>query len=70
MNHKFLTSGKRLNKKQLKTIQGGMLNCMEPILCTDPPCEIYPPGDVRNCSTISMACAQKVCRPQNPIEEI
>ncbi|WP_454045488.1 bacteriocin [Chryseobacterium sp. Marseille-Q8038] len=58
-----LNKGKKLNKKELKSIQGGMLNCMEAILCTEFPCEAYPPGDIRNCTTISPGCAQKICRP-------
>ncbi|WP_431609987.1 hypothetical protein [Chryseobacterium sp. 'Rf worker isolate 10'] len=61
-----LSKGKRLNKQELKSIHGGMLNCMEPILCTEFPCETYPPGDIRNCTTISIGCAQKICRPQDP----
>jgi hypothetical protein len=58
-----LNKGKRLNKIELKSIKGGMLNCMEPILCTEFPCETYPPDDVRNCTKISVGCAQKICRP-------
>lgn len=54
--------GKKLNKKELTTIRGGLLNCMEPVLCPTPyePCEPpYPNG----CTIISTACAQKECRP-------
>lgn len=64
MENKNVQHGKKLSKKEMKTIAGGMLNCMEPILCTDPPCETYPPGDPRACTKISIGCAQKVCRPQ------
>ncbi|MCC3217270.1 hypothetical protein LIV57_18540 [Chryseobacterium sp. X308] len=59
-----LSKGKKLEKKQLKMIHGGMLDCMEPIPCTEFPCETYPPDDVRNCTKISIGCAQKICRPQ------
>ena len=45
-------------------IQGGMLDCMEPRPCTEFPCETYPPDDVRNCTKISVGCAQKIYRPQ------
>ncbi|NIF04846.1 hypothetical protein F3J23_05265 [Chryseobacterium sp. Tr-659] len=64
MKNPILKTGKKLNKKELKFITGGMLNCMEPILCTEFPCETYPPDDIRNCTTISIGCAQKICRPQ------
>lgn len=64
MKNLFLQSGKKLSKKELKTIAGGMLNCMEPIPCTEFPCEPFPPGDPRACSQISIGCAQKQCRPQ------
>ncbi|UKB81966.1 hypothetical protein LF887_13225 [Chryseobacterium sp. MEBOG06] len=63
MKNQNLTKGKKLNKKELKFIQGGMMDCMQPTICTDPPCEVYPPDDVRNCTTISSGCAQKICRP-------
>lgn len=62
MKNKFLQSGKRLNKKELKCITGGLLNCMEPVLCPIPyePCESpYPNG----CTIISPVCGQKECRP-------
>ena len=59
-----LSKGKKLEKKQLKTILGGMLDCMEPRPCPEFPCETYPPDDVRNCTKISVGCAQKICRPQ------
>ncbi|RQO33833.1 hypothetical protein DBR39_22965 [Chryseobacterium sp. KBW03] len=64
MKNQINQIGKKLNKKELKTIKGGMLDCMEPILCTEFPCETYPPDDVRNCTKISVGCAQKICRPQ------
>ncbi|MEN4762729.1 MULTISPECIES: hypothetical protein [unclassified Chryseobacterium] len=63
MKDLLLTKGKKLNKKQLKMIAGGLLDCMQPIVCTDPPCEIYGPDDPRSCSQISIGCAQKICRP-------
>ncbi len=57
MKNQILNNGKKLNKKQLRSITGGLLNCMQPVPCTDPPCELV-------CTTISTGCAQKECRPQ------
>jgi len=56
MKNQNLTNGKKLNKKQLRSITGGLFDCMQPIICTDPPCEVM-------CTKISPACAQKECRP-------
>lgn len=33
-----LNKGKKLNKKELKTIKGGLLDCMEAVPCTEFPC--------------------------------
>ncbi|REC50424.1 bacteriocin [Chryseobacterium pennipullorum] len=65
MKNTHLNTGKKLNKKELKTIKGGLLNCIQPVLCPVLPCE--PSSDPYGCTIISMACAQKECRPQ-PIE--
>ncbi|SHF98267.1 bacteriocin [Chryseobacterium vrystaatense] len=62
MKNLFLQSGKKLSKKELKTIAGGMLNCVQPVLCPTPVCE--PSSDPYGCTIISKACAQKECRPQ------
>ncbi|WP_117614430.1 hypothetical protein [Chryseobacterium angstadtii] len=62
MTNLFLQSGKKLSKKQLKTIAGGLLNCVQPVLCPDYPCE--PSSDPNGCTIISKSCAQKECRPQ------
>ncbi|SFN00103.1 bacteriocin-type signal sequence-containing protein [Chryseobacterium oleae] len=64
MKNSFLQRGKKLSKKELKTIAGGKLDCMEPVLCTDPPCEVFSSDDPRACTKISVGCAQKICRPQ------
>lgn len=53
--------GKKLNKKELRTIKGGLINCMEPVLCPTP-CE--PSSDPYGCTIISPKCAQKECRPE------
>lgn len=53
--------GKKLNKKQLRTIKGGLINCIEPVLCPTP-CE--PSSDPYGCTIISPKCAQKECRPE------
>ncbi|MDN3692783.1 bacteriocin [Chryseobacterium tructae] len=57
---------KKLSKKELKTIAGGMLNCMQPgNPCEGPNCD--PPivsDDPRAyCTIISPRCGQIVCRP-------
>ncbi|WP_185289684.1 bacteriocin [Chryseobacterium lactis] len=58
-------AGKKLNKKELKSITGGLLNCIEPTptFCPDPPCQ----GGSR-CKITSSSCAQLECRPNHPIE--
>lgn len=62
MKSLFLKGGKKLTKKQLKTIAGGLLNCAAPVLCPVQPCE--PSSDPNGCTIISKVCAQKECRPQ------
>lgn len=62
MKNQTLQKGKKLNKKQLRTITGGMLDCMQPVFCPSLPCD--PSPDPNGCTTISMSCAQKVCRPE------
>ncbi|AZA83988.1 hypothetical protein C1637_15975 [Chryseobacterium lactis] len=62
MKNQNLNNGKKLNKKELKSITGGLLNCVQPVLCPDQPCE--PSSDPNGCTIISKACAQKECRPQ------
>ncbi len=59
MKNQNLNHGKKLNKKQLRSITGGLINCMEPVLCTDPPCD----PDLSLCTRISPFCAQQECRP-------
>ncbi|MDR2236891.1 MAG: hypothetical protein LBE92_12270 [Chryseobacterium sp.] len=66
MKNQNLTNAKKLSKKQLRTIAGGLLNCMEPVLCTNPPCD--PPSDPNGCTMYSPKCAQRECRV--PIEII
>lgn len=61
MKNKISQIGKKLNKKELRTIKGGLINCMEPVLCPTP-CE--PSSDPYGCTIISPKCAQKECRPQ------
>ncbi|UZT98713.1 hypothetical protein ODZ84_03830 [Chryseobacterium fluminis] len=58
MKNQNLFHGKKLYKKQLCSISGGLYDCMEAVLCTDPPCD---PAPV--CTKIHPACAQKQCRP-------
>lgn len=55
--------GKKLNKKELKTIHGGMLNCFNHELCENPPCGT---GGSR-CAITSSFCAQEECRPKHLI---
>ncbi|RKE81953.1 hypothetical protein [Chryseobacterium sp. AG363] len=61
MRNQINQIGKKLNKKELRTIKGGLINCMEPVLCPTP-CE--PSSDPYGCTIISPKCAQKECRPQ------
>lgn len=65
MKNHILQQAKKLNKKELKTVTGGLLNCIEPTptFCPDPPCE----GGSR-CKITSPSCAQPQCRPNWPIE--
>ncbi|WP_160137404.1 bacteriocin [Chryseobacterium sp. c4a] len=62
MESQTLPFGKKLNKKQLKTIQGGMLNCFDHQLCENPPCE----SSGSRCTITSSFCAQEECRPKHP----
>lgn len=61
MENQISQIGKKLNKKELRTIKGGLINCMEPVLCPKP-CE--PSSDPYGCTIISPKCAQKECRPE------
>ncbi|WP_278353305.1 bacteriocin [Chryseobacterium gleum] len=61
MENQISQIGKKLNKKELRTIKGGLINCMEPVLCPTP-CE--PSSDPYGCTIISPKCAQKECRPE------
>ncbi|MCC3217269.1 MULTISPECIES: hypothetical protein [unclassified Chryseobacterium] len=61
MRNQISHIGKKLNKKELRTIKGGLINCMEPVLCPTP-CE--PSSDPYGCTIISPKCAQKECRPE------
>ncbi|MGG1922241.1 hypothetical protein [Chryseobacterium sp. CP-77] len=61
MRNQISQIGKKLNKKELRTIKGGLINCMEPVLCPTP-CE--PSSDPYGCTIISPKCAQKECRPE------
>ncbi|PKF75718.1 bacteriocin [Chryseobacterium sp. PMSZPI] len=63
MKHQNVKNGKKLNKKELKHITGGLLNCIEPTFCPDPPCEAS-----GRCKIVSPSCAQEKCRPNWPIE--
>lgn len=64
MKDVILLSGKKLNKKELKTIAGGLINCMpaqEICLPANEPCESH--VDENGCAMISPYCGQKICRP-------
>lgn len=63
MKNQITKTGKKLSKKELKTITGGMYDCMAP-----EPCEPYPGSceshaDANGCTMISPFCGQKICRP-------
>jgi len=59
MKNQNLTQGKKLNKKQLRSITGGLINCMTGC----PTIDGCPPLNEYGCITISNTCAQSVCRP-------
>ncbi|ASE61497.1 bacteriocin [Chryseobacterium indologenes] len=63
MKNQFAQFGKKLNKKELKSITGGMYDCMVP-----EPCEPYPGtceshADANGCTMIHPKCGQAICRP-------
>jgi bacteriocin-like protein len=60
MKNQNLSNGKKLNKKQLRSITGGLLNCFESNCPTLGGCPIL---NEYGCITIATACAQKECRP-------
>lgn len=64
MKSQFSQSAKKLNKKQLKSIKGGMYDCMSPELCPPypEPCESH--ADANGCTMIHPRCGQEICRPQ------
>ncbi|MDQ1161854.1 hypothetical protein QE422_002222 [Chryseobacterium sp. SORGH_AS 447] len=61
MKNQNLINGKKLNKKQLRFITGGLLNCLESNCPTPGGCPIL---NEYGCITISNVCAQKECKPQ------
>ncbi|HAO29697.1 MAG TPA: hypothetical protein DCQ68_22910 [Chryseobacterium indologenes] len=63
MKNQHLNKGKKLNKRELKSITGGLLRCIEPTYCPDPPCEAS-----GRCKITSPSCAEFQCRPNSPIE--
>ncbi|MBT2622212.1 MULTISPECIES: bacteriocin [Chryseobacterium] len=63
MKNQNLQKGKKLTKKELKTIVGGMLDCKQPIACPTYPCDPPLPDYPNGCTTIAVGCAQKECRP-------
>ncbi|MDR2236890.1 MAG: hypothetical protein LBE92_12265 [Chryseobacterium sp.] len=56
--------GRKLNKKELRTIAGGLIDCMPPRPCPPYPESCDPDPDTNGCSMISPFCGQKICRPQ------
>lgn len=65
MKNLMALPGKKLNKKELKTILGGMLDCQpaqEVCLPANEPCVSH--VDENGCAMISPFCGQKICRPQ------
>ncbi|GEN74833.1 hypothetical protein CHA01nite_05730 [Chryseobacterium hagamense] len=59
MKNQNLINGKKLNKKQLRSITGGLLNCLETNCPTLGGCPIL---NEYGCITISKVCAQKECK--------
>ncbi|NIF04845.1 hypothetical protein F3J23_05260 [Chryseobacterium sp. Tr-659] len=75
MNNKHLNNGKKLNKKQLRTIAGGVKVCMRGGVCTqfgpscyEPECKEGSGGTlkctdiVNNCVVYSIECIEPKCR--------
>ena len=56
MKNQINQIGKKLNKKQLRTIKGGLINCIEPVLCPTLFCE--PSSDQNGYTIISPKCSQ------------
>ncbi|WP_370901446.1 hypothetical protein [Chryseobacterium gossypii] len=52
MKNQNVQKGKKLNKKELRVITGGLMDCIDPM--------------TGYCKTISVGCAQKQCRPELP----
>ncbi|WBV57853.1 bacteriocin [Chryseobacterium daecheongense] len=50
MKKQNLQNGTKLNKKELKTITGGLMQCRDP--------------KTNGCRIISMGCAEPECRPE------
>ncbi len=64
MKSKSIATAKKLGKKELKMIAGGMLDCMpaqEICLPHMDPC--HSNVDENGCAMISPNCGQKICRP-------
>ncbi|MFP3598707.1 hypothetical protein [Chryseobacterium sp. SIMBA_029] len=53
MKNQNVQKGKKLNKKELRVITGGRLDCIDPM--------------TGNCKQISKGCAQIQCQPTPPI---
>lgn len=55
MKNHNLPQGKKLNKRELRVIRGGLRDCIDP--------------QTGACKLISIGCAQLECRPEiNPID--
>ncbi|WP_165585104.1 hypothetical protein [Chryseobacterium sp. FH2] len=52
MNKEDLPNGKKLNKRELRAIKGGLKDCIDP--------------QTGGCRIISIGCAQLQCRPELP----
>ncbi|WP_454045486.1 bacteriocin [Chryseobacterium sp. Marseille-Q8038] len=74
MKKQMLENGKKLNKKELKTIQGGVMICSHQGICAqihpscyEPKCrtgeaELRCTDIVGNCVMISLSCMEAKCR--------
>ncbi|PKF75717.1 bacteriocin [Chryseobacterium sp. PMSZPI] len=63
MKNQFTQISKKLSKKELKSIAGGMYDCMVPEPCQPYPgtCESH--ADANGCTMIHPKCGQAICRP-------
>lgn len=67
MKNQILLISKKLNKKELKSISGGMYDCMSYVHCPSNSDTCIPAHvDDNGCTMIHPRCGQEICRPLSP----